>query len=71
MTHLKHESFRLKVARSFTGATGLFPFTNVDATNLNCRCVPAYRYVCWLTWVYPTRCAGRSRWRSRTRTRVI
>jgi len=31
---------------------GAIPFTNVDATNLNCRCVPAYRYVCWLTWVY-------------------
>jgi len=51
LTHLKHESYRLKVVHSFMGATGLFP-SNVDATNLNCHCVPAYRYVCWLTWVY-------------------
>jgi len=34
MTHLKYEIFMLKVAHSFMGASGLIPFTNVEATNL-------------------------------------
>jgi len=46
---LKTRKIQVKSGASphnFMGASGLIPFTNVDATNLNCRCVPAYRYVC-------------------------